>query len=233
MTSAQVMTALLIEDEKEIRRLLRRVLPNYGYRLVEAATGRDGLEKLTENMPDFVLLDLGLPDCDGMEIIRKMRKWTSVPIIVLSARDREQVKVKSLDNGADDYLTKPFSLNELLARMRRVIRYRDNPPGKSNNPVFVTGDLKVDFSRRLIFLSNKEVHLSRIEFKLLAALIRSAERVLTHRQLLSEIWGPLYTEESQYLRVYMRQLRHKLEVNPANPRYLITEMGVGYRLRVV
>ncbi len=227
---AQQATILLIEDEPEIRRFLRTSLPAHGFRLHEAATGKDGLIEIKARNPDLILLDLGLPDLDGTEMIRQVREWTQIPIIVLSARDREQAKVTALDLGADDYVTKPFGVNELLARMRAALRHAFRTV-ESGDSVFTLGDLKVDLGRRQVFVSGKEVHLTPIEYKLLTTLIRSAGKVLTHRQLLKEVWGPLHVEEGHYLRVYMRQLRNKLEHNPAQPRYLVTELGVGYRLR--
>lgn len=221
---------LLIEDEPEIRRFLRTTLPAHGYRLHEAATGQDGLTDAKAINPDLILLDLGLPDLDGAEVIRQVREWTATPIIVLSARDQEQGKVAALDLGADDYVTKPFGVNELLARMRAALRHASRSPD-SVESVFALGELKVDFGRRQVFVSGREIHLTPIEYKLLTVLIRHAGKVLTHRQLLKEVWGPLHVEEGHYLRVYMRQLRNKLEKTPAHPRYLVTELGVGYRLR--
>jgi two-component system KDP operon response regulator KdpE len=224
-------TVLLIEDEAEIRRFLRTSLPAHGYRLYEATTGADGLAQAKARNPDMILLDLGLPDVDGIEVIRQVREWSTIPILVLSAREQEQAKVAALDLGADDYVTKPFGVNELLARMRAALRHIAGPPGEPAEPVFALGDLKVDLGRRQVFVSTKEIHLTPIEYKLLTTLIRYAGRVMTHRQLLKEVWGPLHVEEGHYLRVYMRQLRNKLEKNPAHPRYLVTELGVGYRLR--
>ncbi|MEO8046726.1 MAG: response regulator [Nitrospirota bacterium] len=224
-------TVLLIEDEAEIRRFLRTSLPAHGYRLYEATTGADGLAQARARNPDMILLDLGLPDVDGIEVIRQVREWSTIPILVLSAREQEQAKVAALDLGADDYVTKPFGVNELLARMRAALRHIAGPPGEPAEPVFALGDLKVDLGRRQVFVSTKEIHLTPIEYKLLTTLIRHAGRVMTHRQLLKEVWGPLHVEEGHYLRVYMRQLRNKLEENPAHPRYLVTELGVGYRLR--
>lgn len=227
---SQEATILLIEDEPEIRRFLRTTLPAHGYRLHEATTGQDGLTEAKARNPDLILLDLGLPDLDGGEVIRQMREWTDTPIVVLSARDQEQAKVAALDLGADDYITKPFGVNELLARIRTALRHVARAGGGGES-VFVLGDLKVDLGRRQVLVSEKEVHLTPIEYKLLTTLIRYAGKVLTHRQLLKEVWGPLHVEEGHYLRVYMRQLRNKLEHNPAQPRYLVTELGVGYRLR--
>ena len=227
---SQEATILLIEDEPEIRRFLRTTLPAHGYRVYEASNGRDGLAEAQARNPDLILLDLGLPDLDGGEVIRRVREWTDTSIIVLSARDQEQAKVAALDLGADDYITKPFGVNELLARIRTALRHVAQA-GDGGESVFVLGDLKVDLGRRQVFVLEKEVHLTPIEYKLLTTLIRYAGKVLTHRQLLKEVWGPLHVDEGHYLRVYMRQLRNKLERNPAHPRYLMTELGVGYRLR--
>jgi len=224
-------TVLLIEDEPEIRRFLRTTLPAHGYRLFEAATGKDGVTEAKARNPDLILLDLGLPDLEGVEVIRQVREWTQIPILILSARDQEQAKVSALDLGADDYVTKPFGVNELLARMRAALRHAAKPADELAESVFTAGDLRVDLVRRQVFVTGKEVHLTPIEYKLLTTLVRHAGKVLTHRQLLKEVWGPLHVEESHYLRVYMRQLRNKLEADPANPRYLLTELGVGYRLR--
>jgi two-component system, OmpR family, KDP operon response regulator KdpE len=229
--SGQEVTVLLIEDEPEIRRFLRTSLPAHGFRLYEAATGKDGLTESRARNPDLILLDLGLPDLEGDEVIRRIREWTATPIIVLSARDQEQVKVAALDLGADDYVTKPFGVDELLARIRAALRHASRSAGDVGEPVFTLGDLKVDLGRRQVFVSGKETHLTPIEYKLLTTLIRYAGKVITHRQLLKEVWGPLHVEEGHYLRVYMRQLRNKLEKIPAHPRYLVTELGVGYRLR--
>lgn len=225
-------TLLVIEDEPEIRRFLRASLPAHGYRLFEATTGRDGLAEAKARNPDLILLDLGLPDMDGAEVIRQVREWTATPIIVLSARDQERVKVAALDLGADDYVTKPFGLNELLARLRTALRHARRPDDGSTAALFTAGDVTVDLERRLVRRKDEAIRLTATEYKLLAALIKHAGKVLTHRQLLKEVWGPLHVEEAHYLRVYMRQLRNKLEANPAHPRHLVTEVGVGYRLRV-
>ncbi len=224
-------TVLLIEDEAEIRRFLRTTLPPYGYRLYEATTGEEGLAQASSRNPDIILLDLGLPDRDGTEVIRQIRAWATIPILVLSARDQEQVKVAALDLGADDYVTKPFGVEELLARMRAALRHANRPAGDAVETVCTFGDLSVDLERRQVFVSGTEVHLTPIEYKLLTTLVRYAGKVVTHRQLLKEVWGPLHVEEGHYLRVYMRQLRNKVEANPAQPRHLVTELGVGYRLR--
>lgn len=226
-----VPTVLLIEDEPEIRRFLRTTLPEHGFKFSEAVTGQDGLAQAKARNPDLILLDLGLPDLEGTEVIRRLREWTPTPIIVLSARDQEQVKVAALDLGADDYVTKPFGVNELLARMRATLRQMARASVEQGDPVFTTGQLRVDLGRRQVFVSDEEVHLTPIEYKLLTTLVRYAGKVVTHRQLLKEVWGPLHVDEGHYLRVYMRQLRNKLEANPAQPQYLLTELGVGYRLR--
>lgn len=224
-------TVLVIEDEPEIRRFLRTTLPQQGYRLYEAATGQEGLAQAAARNPDIILLDIGLPDLDGLEIIKQVRQWTATPIIVLTARDQERVKIQALDLGADDYVTKPFGLGELLARIRVALRHMFRPAEEPGETVFTLGELRVDLLRRHVLVSGKEVHLTPIEYKLLTTLVQHAGKVLTHRQLLKEVWGPLHIEEAHYLRVYMRQLRNKLEANPAHPQYLLTELGVGYRLR--
>ena len=220
---------LLIEDEQGIRRFLRVTLSNHGYRVTEAGTAEEGLDKAAADRPDLILLDLGLPDRDGLGVIKEIREWSKTPIVVLSARDAEQAKVAALDLGADDYLTKPFSAEELLARLRVALRHALQAGGPTQ-PIFITGDLRVDLAHRLVFVAEKEVHLTPIEYNLLAALVKHAGKVLTHRQLLNAAWGPEYGYEAHYLRVYMAQLRRKLEADPANPRYLRTETGVGYRL---
>jgi two-component system, OmpR family, KDP operon response regulator KdpE len=222
---------LLIEDEPQMRRFLRITLTTQGYRLVEAATAQEGLMQATTRNPDVVLLDLGLPDLDGLEVTKRLREWTQTPIIVISAREQEQDKVKALDAGADDYLTKPFNAGELLARIRVSLRHAVNRKAGGEEPVFTLHNLRVDLALRQVFLDDKEVHLTPIEYKLLLVLIRHAGKVITHRQLLQEVWGPAHTNEVQYLRVYMTQLRHKLEADPARPRFLMNEPGIGYRLK--
>lgn len=225
-------SVLLIEDEPEIRRFLRATLPPQGYRLHEATTGQDGLAQAAARNPDLVLLDLGLPDIDGLEVARRLREWARTPIIVLTARGQEQQKIEALDAGADDYITKPFGVGELLARMRVALRHAARTSEREPDEVFTVGSLRVDLLRRQVFVAEKEVHLTPIEYRLLTTLIRHAGKVVTHRQLLKDVWGPLHVEEAHYTRVYMRQLRNKLEENPARPRFLMTELGVGYRLRI-
>ncbi len=222
---------LVIDDEAAIRRFLRSSLPENEYFLLEAETGEAGLRLTATENPDIVLLDLGLPDLDGIEVARRLREWTEVPIIVLSARGRETDKVQALDAGADDYLTKPFGVKELLARIRVALRHsqRGKEPA---NPVVEADGLRIDLAARQVFLDTVEIRLTPNEYKLLAALARSPGMVLTHKQLLTEVWGPAYSEEAHYLRVYMGQLRHKIERDPAKPRFLRTEPGVGYRLIV-
>lgn len=222
---------LVIEDEPQIRRFLRAILSAHGYRLVEAATAQEGLMHAATRQPEIVILDLGLPDLDGLELTRRLREWSTMPIIVLSARGQESDKVAALDAGADDYLTKPFGVGELLARMRVALRHAARPMQESGETVFTVGDLQVDMARRQVSVAKQEVHLTPIEYKLLTTLVRYAGKVVTHHQLLREVWGPGASSETHYLRVYMGQLRHKLEANPARPRYLVTESGVGYRLR--
>jgi two-component system KDP operon response regulator KdpE len=220
---------LLIEDEPQMHRFLRATLKAHGYQIVEAATAREGLAQAAGRNPELILLDLGLPDLDGLEVVRTIRRSAPTPIIVISARGQEQDKVAALDLGADDYLTKPFGASELLARIRVALRRSALQPGAAE-PVFQAGELRVDLARRQVFRGEEETHLTPTEYKLLSALIRHAGRVTTHRQLLEEVWGANYTDQSHYLRVYMAQLRHKLERDPTRPRLLITEPGVGYRL---
>src|SRR5208283_170893 len=223
---------LLIEDEPQMKRFLRVTLKSHGYDLVEAATGQEGLTQAATRNPDVVLLDLGLPDIDGLEVAKRLREWTLVPIIVLSARGQELDKIKALDAGADDYLTKPFGVGELLARLRVALRHRETQRSEDKESVFILGDVQVDFTKRQVLINDTEVHLTPIEYKLLTVLIRNAGKVITHNQLLKEVWGPSYANQTQYLRVYMGQLRHKLEVDPARPRYFMNEPGVGYRLKL-
>jgi two-component system KDP operon response regulator KdpE len=221
---------LLIEDEQEIRRFLRVSLGSHGYRLAESATGKEGVVQAATGQPDLMILDLGLPDLDGMEVIRQVREWSQMPIIILSARGQEHEKVKALDAGADDYLTKPFSVGELVARIRVALRHAAQGAVEPGEPVFVLDALRVDLARRQVFIGDREVHLTPIEYRLLTTMIKHAGKVLTHRQLLKDIWGPDSVFETHYLRVYMAQLRRKLEDDPARPRFLLTEPGVGYRL---
>ncbi|HYP91163.1 MAG TPA: response regulator [Polyangiaceae bacterium] len=222
-------TILIIEDELQMRRFLRASLTTNGYQVVESETAADGIAQAAARNPDLVLLDLGLPDLDGLVVTQRLREWSQTPLIVISARGREEDKISALDAGADDYLTKPFGVGELLARIR--VALRNAARGELGSSEFTAFELKVDLARRQVFVRGAEVHLTPIEYKLLATLIKHAGRVITHRQLLKEVWGPGSGEQTQYLRVYMGQLRHKLEVNPSRPQFLMTEPGVGYRLK--
>jgi two-component system KDP operon response regulator KdpE len=222
---------LLIEDEPQMRRFLRITLQSQGYRLFEASSGQEGLREAAARNPDVILLDLGLPDIDGLQVTERLREWTQTPIIVISAREQEQDKVRALDAGADDYLTKPFSAGELFARIRVALRHALRLRSGQNEPVFTCAGLRVDLAARRVFIQDNEIHLTPIEYKLLTVLIRHAGKVVTHRQLLMEVWGPGQVSEVQYLRVYMTQLRHKIEADPARPQLLINEPGVGYRLQ--
>jgi two-component system KDP operon response regulator KdpE len=221
---------VLIEDEPQIRRFLRATLTGQGYRLFEATTGADGLAEVSSRQPDVAIVDLGLPDMDGLEVIRRLREWTAVPIIVLSARGQERDKVATLDAGADDYVSKPFGAGELLARIRVALRHAAGASHDGDEATFKLGDLEVHLLRRQVFVGGREVHLTPIEYKLLTTLVRHAGKVVTHQQLLREVWGPMHTDQAHYVRVYMAHLRHKLETEPARPQYLLTEPGVGYRL---
>lgn len=221
---------LVVDDEPAIRRFLRVALAAYGYQLFEAATGNEALVAVVTHRPDLVLLDLGLPDLDGVEVTRRVREWSQVPILILSVRGQEADKIAALDAGADDYLTKPFGVGELRARMRVALRRAAVAAGE---PVFSVGDLSVDLARRLVVAGGQEVSLTPTEYGLLRALVAHAGRVLTHGQLLREVWGPGYDGELHLLRVNISNLRRKIEPDPARPRYITTEPGVGYRLRTL
>jgi two-component system KDP operon response regulator KdpE len=229
--SAPPPVVLLVEDEPQMRRFLRSALATQHLELVEAATAREGLAQAAGRKPDVVLLDLGLPDHDGIEVTRRLREWSTVPIIVLSARGREQDKVDALDAGADDYLTKPFGIGELLARMRVALRHGAARAAPAEDAVFEAEGVRVDLARRQVSRHGEPVRLTPTEYRLLSLLVRHAGRVLTHRHILREVWGPGAQTESHYLRVYVNQLRQKLEADPARPRLLVTEPGVGYRLQ--
>jgi len=221
---------LIIEDELEIRRFLRVTLVAHAFKPIEAGTGEEGLRLAATQSPDLIILDLNLPDMDGLEVTRQLRTWSKTPVIVLSARLQEQDKIAALDAGADDYLTKPFGTGELMARIRVALRHLGNPASAENTAIFVTGDLRIDRSTRQVFICDNEVHLTPIEYKLLTLMAEHAGKVLTHQHLLKETWGEKYITENHYLRVYMGQLRHKLEADPTRPRYILNEPGVGYRL---
>jgi two-component system, OmpR family, KDP operon response regulator KdpE len=221
--------AILVEDERQIRRFVRTALEAEGWNVVESDTVRQGLTDAGTRKPDLIILDLGLPDGDGMEFIRDVRGWSKVPIIVLSARVGEQDKIDALDAGADDYLTKPFGVGELLARVRAAQR-RLQSAGTALGPIFQFGDVIVDMSLRTVLKAETTVHLTPIEYRLLGLLIANSGKVLTHRQILREVWGPSHAEDGHYVRVYMGHLRHKLEDDPTQPKHILTETAVGYRL---
>ncbi len=221
---------LVIEDDPQIRRFLRATLAAEEYQFHEAVTAAEGIAQAAARQPDLVLLDLGLPDRDGLDVIREIRSWSQMPIVVLSARGQEKDKIAALDLGADDYVAKPFAVGELLARIRAALRRAAPLAPDGADPIVRFGNVQADFEKRLITVGGQEVHLTPNEYKLLQVLIKHAGRVVTQRQLLNEVWGPQHTEQSQYLRVYVAQLRRKLEQDPARPRYLQTEPGVGYRL---
>ena len=219
-------TVLVVEDQESIRRFLRASLVGAGYRVVEAGTAVAALRTASESPPDLVILDLGLPDRDGFEVLRGFRSWSQAPVIVLSARDGEASKVAALDAGADDYVTKPFGVGELLARMRSALRHRS--PGSGDDAI-VADQLRIDVAARRVYVGGNEIHLTPLEYKLLLTLAKSPGRVLTHRVLLREVWGPDATEEVHYLRVFVASLRRKVEADATRPRLIVTEPGVGYR----
>ncbi|WP_319003132.1 two-component system response regulator KdpE [Acidovorax radicis] len=233
----QIRTVLVVEDEPQIRRFVRSALEAEGWQVNEAATLREGLSAAGTRQPDLLVLDLGLPDGDGIDLIRDVRGWSAVPIIVLSARTDEADKINALDAGADDYLTKPFGTGELLARVRANLRRPRVATGNGLvadvvEPVFQFGDVEVDRAARVVRKAGLEVHLTPTEYRMLSVLITNAGRVITQKQLLREVWGPMRSDQSHYLRIYMGHLRQKLEADPAQPRHLLTESGVGYRLSV-
>lgn len=226
MTSTQI---LIIEDEPEIRKFLSVTLEQQGYSVTDTVTGNDGLKRITTYPPELVILDLGLPDMDGMEIIQKVRQWSRIPIIVLSAREREQDKVAALEAGADDYLSKPFGTNELLARIKVALRNASR--GNKEEAIFKYEGLKVDLAKRLVWSSGEEIHLTPIEYKLLAQLVKHAGKVITHKQLLQEVWGKNAATQGHYLRIHTQHLREKIGDEATQPKYILTEPGIGYRLK--
>lgn len=219
---------LVVDDEPQIRRLLRLTLERQDYQVIDAATGLDGVAVAAEQQPDLIILDLGLPDIDGVEVVRRIRDWSAVPIVILSVRNRDDDKVGALDAGADDYVNKPFSTPELLARLRAALRHRLKQAGEA--PVFRSDDLAVDLVRRRVTRAGQEVRLSPRQYDLLRFLVQHAGRVVTHRQILTTVWGPAHGDDTQYLRVFVGQLRQKLERDPSQPELILTEPGVGYRL---
>ncbi|HVU11966.1 MAG TPA: response regulator [Phototrophicaceae bacterium] len=222
--------AVVVDDEIQIRRFLRISLEANGYTVYEVDNGQEALTEIAVHRPDLVILDLGLPDMDGIEVIRRLREWTQTPIVVLSVRDSDEDKIAALDAGADDYLTKPFSVGELLARLR--VAQRHTRP-ESDSSIFQTDGVRVDLTRRLVTVHGEEIKLTPTEYALLRLLIQNVGKALTHRQILREVWGTEYSEETHYLRVYIAQLRQKLEPDPARPQIILTEPGVGYRLVMV
>jgi two-component system KDP operon response regulator KdpE len=221
--------AVLVEDELQIRRFVRSALETENWRVFEAETVKQGLIEAGTRKPDVVILDLGLPDGNGIDFLRDLRAWSAVPVIVLSARSEETDKIEALDAGADDYLTKPFGVGELLARVRAVLR-RKIGTGKDGSPVFSFGDVEVDQEKRLVRKGGEDVHLTPIEYRLLTTMISNLGRVLTHRQILRDVWGPSYVDQGHYVRIHMAHLRQKLEDDPAQPKHLVTETAIGYRL---
>ena len=220
---------LVVDDENSIRRYLRAALSAQGFTVYEAANGEEAVNAVLNNRPDIIILDLGLPDFDGIEVTRRLREWSKTPIIILSVREAENDKIAALDGGADDYLTKPFGTGELMARMRVAMRRLAN---KSDEPVLQVDDLKMDLSRRLVLVNEKEISLTPTEYDILRLLMQNAGKVLTHHHLLRQVWGTAYESEMHLLRVNISNLRRKIETDPARPHYLVTESGVGYRLRV-
>ncbi len=222
-------TILVIDDEPQIRRFLRTSLDIHGYGIEEAPTAAEGLRLATTGRPDLIVLDLGLPDRDGLDVLQAVREWSRIPIFVLSVRGRETDKVKALNLGADDYITKPFGMAEFLARVQALLRRAS--PDEPAQPVFAVGGLEVDLARRVVRVDGRDVRLSPKQYRLLQILVAHAGKVVTHQHLLTALWGPANTEDSQYLRIFVRKLRRRIEPNPSRPRYLVTELGVGYRLR--
>lgn len=221
---------VVIDDESQIRKILSITLEAEGYKVIDAARGKDGIISVANNHPQLVVLDLGLPDEDGFTVLKEIRTWSNVPVIILSVRNSEESIVKALDLGADDYVTKPFNTAELIARIRANIRRREQP---DNQSILTNGDLKIDFSKRVVYKNNEELKLTNTEYLLLNLLFKNIDKVLTHNFLLKEIWGPVHSEDSQYLRVFIGQIRKKLEDDPAHPKYIVTDSGVGYRMRMI
>lgn len=228
----QKISVLIIEDEKSICDFIGKTLDSHEYKVMAANNGKDGLALITSSLPDLVLLDLGLPDMDGMDIIRKTREWSSLPIIVISARTQEKEKVQALDAGADDYITKPFGTFELLARIRTAIRHNNKLSDDSQNAnrPYAADGLTIDFERRLVTLHGKEIHLTRVEYKIVSLLAKNSGKVMTYDTLIDQVWGPYADDNNRILRVNMANIRRKIEENPGEPKYIFTELGVGYRM---
>ncbi len=232
MNDEQKPLVLVVDDEPQMRKFVRLALSSRGYRVIEAATANEGIQQATAYAPDVVLLDLGLPDKDGIEVVKLLREWSTIPILIISARGQEEAKVRALDEGADDYLTKPFGASELTARIRVALRHAALMRETSTTIVKIGEGITVDLVKRVVTRNGSEVHLTQMEYKMLGALVKHAGMVITHRHLLEQVWGPGHSEQVHYLRVYMTQLRHKLEDDPAQPKHLLTELGVGYRLKL-
>ncbi len=222
---------LMIEDEKPIQRFLKPYLESHDFKVIEAGTAQEGLALASSHKPDLILLDLGLPDQDGLVVLRRLREWSQVPVIILTARGKEKEKVEGLDSGADDYLAKPFDVEELMARIRVALRHLNSIKQHGDEPVFETPDFKVDLAARIVTVRGKEVHLTPNEYGLLAFLVRHAGKVVTQKLIINEIWGPNSDDQGRSLRLYIHQLRQKMEAHPALPKYILTEPGVGYRLK--
>ena len=228
----QKISVLIIEDEKSICDFVAKTLQSHDYKVTAVHNGKDGLAQLTSSLPDIVLLDLGLPDMDGMDIIQKTREWSSIPIIVISARTQEKEKVAALDSGADDYITKPFGTFELLARIRTAIRHNNkivDDPVNANRP-YSAGGLKIDFEKRLVSVDGNEVHLTRVEYKIVSLLAKNSGKVMTYDSLINQVWGPYADDNNRILRVNMASIRRKLEASPGEPKFIFTELGIGYRM---
>lgn len=225
------LTVVIIEDEKNICAFIETTLANHDYKAISAYTAKDGISCIASNCPDVVLLDLGLPDMDGIQVIREVREFSSVPILVISARTEESEKVNALDAGADDYITKPFGTSELLARIRTALRHSQTSSSRGSGSVYRSGDLEIDFDKRLVTIGGQEIHLTQIVYKLVSLLALNAGRVLTYDFIINHIWGPYADSNNQILRVNMAHIRRKMEENPADPKYISTEIGVGYRMR--
>jgi two-component system KDP operon response regulator KdpE len=224
-------TVVVIEDDPQMRRFLRTGLATQGFQVFESESRQRDIIEAGTRKPALVILDLGLPDMDGVEVVRELREWTAIPVIILSARSSEEHKIEALDAGADDYLTKPFGIGELLARIRVALRRAGRTGDGQGSEIYANGRLKVDLQRRLVYIEDEEVHLTPIQYRLLSVLVKHAGRVMTQRQLLKDVWGPAYADNAHYLRIYMSQLRQKLEADATKPEFLLTESGVGYRLK--
>lgn len=222
---------LIVEDEKNIADFVETVLNSRNYKVIKAYTGKEALSAITSHCPDVILLDLGLPDMDGLDIIKQVREWAETPIVVISARTQEKEKVAALDLGADDYITKPFGTDELMARIRTALRHHDKVKAGNSSEKYQVEGLEIDFGKRLVMLEGQSIHLTQIEYKLITLLAKNAGKVLTYDHIMKEIWGPYAGDDNQILRVNMANIRRKLEKNPAEPKYIFTEVGVGYRMQ--